>query len=197
MIGFFVGLPIGFILRSQLPQFLYSDIIALGIATWTAAILSLWAVKIVSKTRNRPIPTLEARYHTVSSPGVDQEWSQHELHIQYDSLLSLPDKLRSPVDPESYLGQQIKLVLKSCTSNKLSSLAKQAFPSTDSLIDRSSKLFEDGIVLIELISVAHLRKDDGSMRAISCESGSIIRVLVGCEARGVSRQQITQAEMYK
>lgn len=133
----------------------------------------------------------------MSAPGVDQEWSQYELRMQYDSLLSLPDKLRSPVDPDSYLGGQVKLILKSCTSDKFSSLAKQAFPSADSLIDQSSRAFEDGTVTIELISLDHMRREDMTMRALSCESDNAVRILVGCEVGGIAQQQIAPDDIYK
>src|SRR6202035_1870247 len=107
-----------------------------------------------------PILTLPISYHAVSGPGVDQAWSQHELRMQYESLLSLPDKLRSSVDPESYLGGQVKLLLRSSTSDKLPRLARQAFPLADSLIDQSIKAFEDGTCVIELVSVDHIKKED-------------------------------------
>jgi hypothetical protein len=151
----------------------------------------------VSDTRDRPITELSVSYHAISAPGVNQEWSQHEIRIQYDSLLSLPDKLTSPIDPESYLGGQIKLVLKSCTPDKLSSLAKKAFPLADSLIDRSLRAFEDGAVIIELISFDHIRKADGIMRAISCGSNNAVRILVGCELENIPLGQISHNDIFK
>jgi hypothetical protein len=143
------------------------------------------------------MPELPVSYHAISAPGVDQEWSQHELRMQYDSLLSLPDKLRSPIDPESYLGGQIILILKSCTSDKLTSLVKQAFPLADSLIDLSLRAFEDGAITIELVSLDHIRKEDGTMRAISCGGDRVIRILVGCESGDISLQQVASDDIYK
>lgn len=128
---------------------------------------------------------------------MDQEWSQHELCMQYDSLLSLPDALRSHVDPESYLGGQVKLILKSSTSDKLSSIAKQAFPLADSLIARSIEAFEDGTVTIDIVSMDCIRNEDGGMRAISCRSNSAVRILVGCDFGDIFQQQVAPDDIYK
>jgi hypothetical protein len=159
--------------------------------------LSLWAVKIVSKTRDTPIPSIPFSYHAMSAPGMDQEWSQHELRMQYDSILSLPNTLRSSVDPESYLGGQVKLILKSSASDKLSSIAKQAFPLADGLIARSIEAFEDGAVTIDIVSVDYFRKEDGGRRAISCKSNTRVRILVGCDFGGISQQQVAPDDIYK
>jgi hypothetical protein len=128
---------------------------------------------------------------------MDQKWSQHELRMQYDSILSLPDTLRSPVDPESYLGGQIKLILKSSTSDKLSSIARQAFPFADGLIAQSIEAFEDGTATIDIVSVDYIRNEDRGMRAISCGSNSAVRILVGCDFGGISQQQVAHDDIYK
>ncbi len=190
-------MPVGFILRSKFPDFIYSDVIALGIASWIVAILSLWAVKIVEKTRDRAIPALQSFYHAITAPGTDQAWSPHELRMQCDFLLSLPKEMFLYVDPESYLGAQIKLILKASVYNKLSSLAKKSFPEADHLLDRASKAFEEGTVMIELVSMCYLRREDETMRAISWGDHGVVRVFVGCEAKGISEQQVALPDIYK
>jgi hypothetical protein len=197
LIGVAVGFPLGFILRSRLPGFLYSDVIALGVATWTVAILSLWAVRIVSKTIDKPMPITQNLYHALFSPSVDPEWSQHELRRQYDSLISLPEKLHSHVDPESHLGSQVRLVLASCSSDRLANLAKQAFPSADSIMGQTDALFKGSTIKIELVSIVYMREAGAAMRAISCQSGGVIRVLVGCEKVGMSQQEIGHTDIHK
>jgi hypothetical protein len=133
----------------------------------------------------------------MSAPGMDQEWSQHELRMQYNSILSLPNTLRSPVDPESYLGGQVKLILKSSTTDKLSSIAKQAFPLADELIARSIEAFENGTATIDIVSVDYIRNQDGGMRAISRESKRGVRIIVGCDFGGTSQQQVAPDDIYK
>lgn len=142
-----------------------------------------------------PIP--QSLYHALSSPSVDPEWSQQELRRQYDSLISLPEKLRSYVDPESHLGSQVSLVLASCRSDKLENLAKQAFPSADSIMDQTNALFKCSTITIEIVPTVHMRRAGGSMRAISCHSGGVIRVLVRCDKSGISQQEIGHPDIHK
>jgi hypothetical protein len=159
--------------------------------------LSLCAVKIVEKYRDRPIKAFQSSYHAISSPGTDNAWSQDELSMQYDSLHSLPDELRHSVHPESYLGAQIKHILKASSFDKLPGLAKRAFPAADSLVDRSYGAFDSGNVTIELVSMTHMRREDSSMRAISFAGESPVRILVGCELSDGPEQQIGLPNIYK
>lgn len=61
LIGVSIGLPLGFILHHQHPTFAYTDVIALGTATWTVAILSLWAGKIIGDPEDVPLTTIKGK----------------------------------------------------------------------------------------------------------------------------------------
>jgi hypothetical protein len=187
LIGVSVGLPLGFILHHELPNFVYSEIIALGAATWTVAILSLWAGKIVGSPVERPLKALKGSFHAYSAPGPDQAWSQPELQSFHDKLTGLADGERFPVDPESDFGQQVKLILRQWRYTRLPELAARAFPDAEKLLELTENLFQEGSVGVELVSVDHLIKYDRAMRAVSSENNNRIRLLVGCETRDISQ----------
>jgi hypothetical protein len=189
LIGVSVGLPLGFVLHYRLPNFVYSEIIALGVATWTVAILSLWAGKIVGTPIERPLQTLEGSFHAYSAPGPDQAWSQPELQSLHDKLTGLEDGERFPIDPDSDFGQNVKTILRKWRYTKLPELAARAFPDAEKLLELSEKLFQEGLVTVELVSVDHLIKYDRAMRAVSSEINDRIRVFVGCETKGIYQNQ--------
>jgi hypothetical protein len=183
--GVCVGLPLGFILYHELPTFLYSEIVALGVATWTTAILSLWAAKIVGNPVERPLGRLEGSFHAYSAPGPDQNWSQPELQSLHDKLTGLANGERFRVDPESDFGRQVKLILRQWRYTELPELATQAFPDTEKLLGLTEKLFQEESITVELVSVDHLMKHDRTMRAVSSEINQNVRLFVGCETKSV------------
>jgi hypothetical protein len=191
LIGLSVGIPVGFILHHEQPKYIYpyADIIALGSATWTAAILSLWAGKIVGSPVERKLGALEGSFHAYSAPGPEQAWSQPELQSLHDNLTGLADGERFPVDPDSDFGQHVKVILRQWRYTKLPELAERAFPDAEKLLELTEKLFRERSVNVELVSVDHLIKHDRAMRAVSSENNGSIRLLVGCETKNIAQNQ--------
>jgi hypothetical protein len=191
LVGLCVGLPVGFILHREQPQHVYpyADILALGSATWTAAILSLWAGKIVGGPVEKKLGSLDGSFHAYSAPGPDQAWSQPELQSLHDKLTGLSDGERFPVDPDSDFGQHVKVILRQWRYTKLPELADQAFPDAEKLLELTEKLFQEGSVNVELVSVDHLIKHDRAMRAVRSDNEGNIRLLVGCETKYVAQNQ--------
>ena len=189
--GLCVGIPVGFILHHEQPNYVYAyaDILALGSATWTAAILSLWAGKIVGGPVEKKLGSLKGSFHAYSAPGPDQAWSQPELQSLHDKLTGLADGERFPVDPDSDFGQHVKVILRQWRYTKLPELADRAFPDAEKLLELTEKLFQEGSVNVELVSVDHLIKHDRAMRAVSSENEGNIRLLVGCETKYIAQNQ--------
>ncbi|CZT05212.1 related to glycosyl transferase [Rhynchosporium agropyri] len=190
LIAVAIGLPLGFILNAYAPEtFLYSNIVALGVACWTVAILSLWAGKIIGppEDRIRPLTASDGVYNAYSNPGADHAWSQPEMQSLYEQLSDLSDKERLLVDPDSEFGSQVKLILEQCSDTDLSDVAKRAFPDADALLRLSIQMFRERFINVELMSVDHF--SDPSMRAISSVEDDQIRLLVACETKRVSTNE--------
>lgn len=187
--GVCVGLPIGFILENKLHRFVYSDVIALASATWTVAILSLFAAKIVGKPEEHPPASAQGLCHFYCGPGPEQSWSQPELKGLYDQLAELPKSEKLHIDPNSSFGHQVSQILNQCAYTKLSSLAERAFPEAEQLLSLSGKLFKGGQIRVELVSVDHFARYDRAIRAVSHTNGAAVSLLVGCVTKCISRGQ--------
>lgn len=187
LIGVFIGLPLGFILHHEFPHFVYTDIIALGTATWTVAILSLWAGKIVGKPEEKPLSTIDGSFLAFNGIGEDQKWSQSELQGLQDKLSGLPRGERLVVDPKSSFGTQINLILKKCNYTDLSEMESRAFPEGQKLLDLTGKVFDDGTITVKLVSIDHFAKYDRAMRAVSHTVDNKVELFVGCETKYMSQ----------
>jgi hypothetical protein len=197
LVGLCVGLPIGFILHRVAPKFGYSDIIALGAAAWTTAILTLFAAKLVGKPEEHLLPSIQERYGSYSGPGPDQEWSQPELRGLHEKLSLLPSGERLHVDPKSDFGKQVKLILAQCRYTKLPDIAAKAFPEAEKLLELSGKLFDEEAILVELVSVDHFSKYDRAMRAVSSSANGVVKLLVGCETKRVPQSEDPLVAIYE
>ncbi|KAF8850513.1 hypothetical protein BDZ45DRAFT_696705 [Acephala macrosclerotiorum] len=157
LIGAAAGLIVGFVLEHQFPKWVYSDIVGPGTATWTAAILSLWAGRIVGPNDDTPQASSSQNetFRACSGPGSDQSWSQAELRSLYEQLSDLSKKERLKVEPQSEFGRQVNMVLAYFRQTSLSELAKRAFPDTEALLNLSAKLFNDKVIIAELVSIDH------------------------------------------
>lgn len=191
LVGVILGLILGFSLDHGLPGSVYSDIIALGVACWTVAILSLWGAKIIGPPDDRPRPQKLAGgvYHSYSGPGPDHAWSQAELQSLYDELSEVPLKERLPVDPDSDFGVQVKLILDQASYSNLSELAQRAFPDAEALMSLTKRLFRERFIQVELLSVAHFPESDKAMRAISFLQEASVQVRVSCETKQIPKNE--------
>jgi hypothetical protein len=189
IVGVCVGLPIGFVLEHKLHGFVYSDVIALASATWTVAILSLFASKIIGKPENYTPNSSEGSCHVYCGPGPEQSWSQPELKGLYGQLFELPKSKRLHIDPDSSFGHQVSQILTQCAYTKLTKQAERAFPEAEQLLSLSNKLFKGGQVRVELVSIEHFSRYDHAIRAVSHTDGVEVNLLVGCDTRCISRGQ--------
>jgi hypothetical protein len=182
---------VGFVLDHEKPGFVYSEIIALGVATWTVAILSLWASKIIRPPDDLPRPQRQAgiEFKAYSLSGADQAWSQSELRSLFTQLCDLPEKERLPVDPEYEFGSQVKLTLGQWRHIKLSVLSERAFPDAEELLSLTMKLFRERLLSVELISDSYFSRYGQSLRAVSSSNEVSLRLQVACDTTCVARNR--------
>ncbi|KAL8875097.1 MAG: hypothetical protein Q9198_006497, partial [Flavoplaca austrocitrina] len=119
-----IGLPLGIILKKVVPEFYYSGVIALGVTTWTAAILCLWEAKIGMP--EKPLPRVETgdTFSAYVKPWSDPGWSRAELKSVFDKLTSLSEDDCHHVNPSEHPGLEITSLL---SNIRLSSASKAAF----------------------------------------------------------------------
>ncbi|KAH8674812.1 hypothetical protein BGZ60DRAFT_448441 [Tricladium varicosporioides] len=198
LIGIAVGLPLGLILHYQMPNFLYSEVIALAAATWTVAILSMWAAKIFGKPKTYSIPEIFNLYHVYSWPGQEQFWSKSELQELYRQVSGLPEKERHYVDPSSAPGHHLLRILTTYGDTKLIDLAERAFPTTEPLLALSCRLFREGSIRVEITPIEIFTAYDNAIRAISSTgANNVLRIYVGQSPLDISSGQSLPPSAYK
>jgi hypothetical protein len=189
LMGLGLGIPAGFLMRHFLPNFLFSDVCALGIATWSVAILSLWAVTIVQRTPDFPLRQTQNGYHALYNPGANPELSQEELQSIFSYVVALPENSRSQLFPDTYQGQQIVSMLQVNLEGLVPELAKRAFPEYQMLLDGTATAFADGKIVVHLVPPRSINPDRQTTRAIS-HTGDIVRILIACDADSLTSEQL-------
>jgi len=202
-----IGLPLGQVLRHFFrARSEYCDVITLGVATWTAAILSLYYARIKSKsiTKLGQIPGLgkssregssEGVYHAYSNPGKDPLLSQDEMRILYQNLRALREEERYEVDPQTHPGLEIKSVILHALGDfrgnrsPLSKFASEAFPEAEDLLESAAFAFERGAVIIDCVPVSAMSDSFADVKAISYACDGSLRIVIGCEMMNVQEQQ--------
>jgi hypothetical protein len=186
-----VGLPLGLILRRLSPDFIYNDVIALAVATWTAALFSLYSAgfyKRVVGVQKRP----SGKYHAYNMRP-DQAWSQQELYSIYDKICGLHAKEGFHVNPRSSAGLAIKScfahALQDLKSPQLCSSALKAFPSACDIIEKTILAFESGDVILECVRSSSIDIEQ-SIMGVSRELSGRLHVIILREATDVFRSQL-------
>ena len=169
-----VGLPLGIILKTTLPDFRYSGVVALGTTTWTAAILCLWSAKIGMPEKALPKLDEDAHYVAYVKPWEDPHWSQPELLAMFEKLKRLPVDDLYRVRPMQYPGNEVTALLRS--ASPVSDYLTNAFPDCEDILDVAVKAFESGQIAIDLLALDKMTNDT---QAISARYSGRTQLIVG------------------
>lgn len=185
---------------------MYRDVLGLGVATWTAAILTLYYARIRTKSvtiRSDSSSsdfqysniTPEGVYHAFSNPGKDLMLSQDEIRIIYHNLRALKDEERYQVDPQTHPGLEIKSVLLHALDDyrdsrgSLSKFIHEAFPEAAELLELAAFAFERGTVVVDCIPISAMTDGLSDVKAVAFADNGQLRIIVGCEMMNVREQQ--------
>ncbi|KAJ5922453.1 hypothetical protein N7516_010156 [Penicillium verrucosum] len=172
IIGICIGLPVGIALKVSMPRFLYSQIIGLGSATWTVAILSIWNAKMGMPNKVDSPVELGRTFHAFTTPWSDPEWSQQELQTFFESYSLLPSDSRYKLNPGVHPGVEIKSAIMSC---KEEVMIEEAFPGSKNVANSAIASWEKGDIVIELVSFGSLGP---GIRALSCSTGNQLKLAI-------------------
>jgi hypothetical protein len=172
-----VGLLVGLLLHHFLPKIEFSNVSALGSATWTAAILSIWSSKLRT-------PHVAAEKDTDKTPSFyccstldpNSQLSQITLSESFEAIRRLPSEWCYRLDPITYPGVEVMEILKS--TNHGSTIVQNALSFGEHLLEKTAELWSKGDIIIDLVpSRLPIQKEHG-MRAISQTSGNQLHVFV-------------------
>ncbi|KAF3023853.1 hypothetical protein E8E15_004983 [Penicillium rubens] len=172
IIGICIGLPVGIALRVSLPDNKYSQIIGLGAATWTVAILSMWNAKMGMPNKVDSPVELGRTFHAFTTPWSDPEWSQQELQTFFESYSLLPSDSRFRLNPGVHPGVEIKSVM---LSRREELRIEEAFPCSKNIVNTAITSWEKGDIVIELVSPGSLGP---GIRALSCSTGNQLKLAI-------------------
>ncbi|KAJ5124428.1 uncharacterized protein N7515_008253 [Penicillium bovifimosum] len=173
LIGICIGLPIGIALTVCLPRdFLYSQVIGLGSATWTVAILALWNAKMGMPNKVDSPVELGRTFHAFTTPWSDPEWSQQELQTFFESYSLLPSDSRFKLNPNVHPGVEIKSAM---MSRREELRIEEAFPGSKDIVKTAISAWEKGDIVIELVSPGSLGPGN---RALSCTTEGKLKLAI-------------------
>lgn len=186
---------------------MYCDVVALGVATWTAALLTLYYARIKTKSEYKTGKKSSSAkqscdnsdgdgiYHAFTNPGKDPLLSQDELRILFNNLQALREEERYQVDPQTHPGLEIKSVLLHALGNcreprgSLSKFSLEAFPEAAELLEMTVFAFENGSVIVDCIPMAAMIDAFGDVKAIAYANQGELKIIIGCEMMSVYEQQ--------
>ncbi|KHJ35338.1 putative glycosyl group 1 family protein [Erysiphe necator] len=203
IIAVILGILTGQLLRYSVPSFIYCDVIALTVATWTAAILSLWFAQIKSKRSDLRIYKVSGKnlvnahnkngsiYHAFTELEKDPLLSQDELHTIFQGMLRVR---YNRINPQTCPGLQIRSILLDSLGiyhnprEELTKFALRAFPNAASLLKLAVIYLEQGDVVIDCVPIKIMTNYFIGLRAVSCFKDDKLRIVFGCDVENINEQ---------
>ncbi|RKF62390.1 putative glycosyl group 1 family protein [Erysiphe neolycopersici] len=204
IIAIISGILLGQLLRYLFPDFIYCDVIALTVATWTAAILSLWFAQIKKRRfnlQNFKISSKHSRnnnsretgvYHAFTNLEIDPFLSQDELHTIFQRILQ--EKCYR-INPRTYPGLQVRSILLYSLGiyrnprEDFSKFALKAFPNAASMLELVVMYLERGDVVIDCVPITIMTDNLINLRALSCFKNDRLQIVFGCDMEKINKQQ--------
>ncbi|KAI9733678.1 MAG: hypothetical protein M1834_003280 [Cirrosporium novae-zelandiae] len=185
-IAVLIALPGGIIAKKLQPGFIYTDVLALAIATWTAAIGTLLRTDIRPPKYVDMSPTeLDESYHAYSEPWEDEDWSQQELKSLFDSLAALPVDDCFKLEPEIHPGSVVQTTLLNYLTKFGDPAIKKAFPAAPQCVERCIQDWRVGHIGLFLIPRRALAGFSQGIRAISrTNPDGTIQIMIGVGREG-------------
>jgi hypothetical protein len=166
-------------------HFAYTDVVALAVATWLAAILSFRTAK-VGLPKKLPLvqEKIDKKYHGYGGLGIDQKWSQSELGAFYRGVTNpnRTDQDRFIIPPDKHPGTEIKAMLMTCNAGNLPAISSDAFPNVSDLMAKIIDTWNRGNILLELTSMHSIVPAEADLRALSYFSQGRLHIIVEPDA---------------
>ena len=185
--GALAGFPAGLAFHYRAPEFAFGGVISLAIATWVSCFVSLWIAKLgwptffASKPRQKEhftddvLPAEDS--YSVSTLEPHPELSQATMSMMFESARRLGLDKRYEIDPGKHPGSRILELVTQRNTNSPAAL-EAAFPSAEELVHQASKSWQDGKVIVELVSSRHFSPPEAKIQSISRKSGNSLHVFV-------------------
>ena len=179
-IAFVVGVSTGFTLKFTLRELFWSDVIALGAATWTAGFLT-FRMASLSAPPSDENETGQKFTHSQKAIGPSNDITAGRLSALFDDLERLPQSQKVPVRmPTGVAGEIFRILSKAQHSLKAAEI-KAAFPYAYSIINRVLTGWERGDIVVEGVSMELMIGEKHDAHAVSRRVDGRLKIYVGME----------------
>ena len=180
-----VGLAIGMPLRLLRQDIFWNEVLALGIATWTAAFLAFRIVNL-GVTQVEELDEKKSFAHSQKAIGPRSDITDEQVSNLMDDFDNLPESQKLVIKTTSPIADKVLQIL---TAAKLSPKAveiKAAFPHAFALLDNIIVSWHTGETVVEGISLQHMVGQKHDIRAVSRKVDERLKVYVGMDLKGTT-----------
>lgn len=181
-----IGLSVGLPLRLTHPLLFYNDVLALGVATWIAGILTFRRVDLSAHTFQeledskpfKPPP------HSQKAIGPGNDISTPKLSDLFDELEALPKTDTLAIKNPSAMAQEVLQILTKAKHATKAVEVKAAFPHAFDLLNHIIVGWETGEVIVVGVPLPYLVNQKVDVCAVSRKVDRRLKIFVGMDLRG-------------
>ena len=194
-----IGLPIGIALHIKLPNFVYSSVLSLGIATWIACVYSLWISDIgwpnpfAKRTLDNSSEYLEDNdektraFYSSTTVSQDTDYSYATMEKVYMQMNKVPADRVLRLHTTTGAGAGVMKVLTTQSQYQQPAPVQRAFSTAPQMIQQAANLWANGKIVVDLIS-AQSSSRVGKLSTSACKRGDQLHIVI---CFGVSLSDVT------
>ncbi|KAK5080764.1 hypothetical protein LTR05_008469 [Lithohypha guttulata] len=165
-----LGLITGPVMKYYLPWFPYWGVVALGVSTWTAGLLSLRTAKVgwfKQSSRLKCSDSMTPQFFCNDALAQNILTSPADMGKLFDDMCNIDVDHIFRVNPSTYPGVEVKQYLSPQNLTTLSPLISSAFTSIDHIMTRIVDLWESAHITVELVLGSELSQEGRKLRYIA------------------------------
>ena len=174
VLGFAVGVP----LRLLRPGVFWNDVFALGIADWTAGILTFLEIKLYAT------PFKDEDTSSQKAIGPHNDVSTQQLDTLFDDLDRLPARERFVIKSPSQIGNEVLQILTAAKHAPKALELKVAFPGAFALLDQIIVSWDTQETVVEGVSPRYMIGRHHDVYAVSRKVDKQLKIFVGVDSQG-------------
>lgn len=182
IIALSLGLAVGIPLRLIRPDLFWNDVLSLGLATWTAGILTFMRAKIGAPPIGKSDEHV-AFAHSQKAIGPNNTNDHDRLDALFDTLSNLPKSGRLAIKRPNTIASEVLRILTDAKHSPKAHEIRSAFPNAFQLLDQVLVSWDSGETIVEGVSLDLMTGKGFDVRAVSRKVDRELRIFVGMELR--------------
>ena len=179
-----IGMAVGFPLRLLRSDLFWNDVLALSVATWTAAIFTFLKADVGAPSF-RLLEEDQSFAHSQKAIGPGNESSNDHLNRLFRELELLPGTQKLVLDSSQPIASKVQRVLLRSKNAPISSELRSAFPNAFALLDQIIVMWNTKKIMVVGVPAEKMSGKDYDVRAISRIIGDKLTVFVAIDKSGL------------